>query len=244
MLPVRDGLAGFGKRHADGVLLDDRAETVSTGFFAGPLCLRRVDDGEGNSHAEITSGNFADPHRQRRTAGIDHGRHQDDSREHHGEPRGQRMPPQPFQPGHSARATVPSHEPRRSTLEASEHPCSSARRPHAPREDRHAGVTATLPRLPKSPVFAGSLTGGLAIVGRHDPLHQRMAHDIRRIKEYKSDPLNLFEPIDGVYEAAARRVGQVNLRNIAGYDNLRAVPHAGQKHLHLRHWSCSDLRRE
>jgi len=52
---------------------------------------------------------------------------------------------------------------------------------------------------------------------------------------HQSDALDVAEAVDRIDQAAARVRRQVDLRHVAGDDDLRPVAHAGQEHLHLGH---------
>src|SRR5579862_5453775 len=80
------------------------------------------------------------------------------------------------------------------------------------------------------------LLGGLCfmlIVGADYPLNQVVANHIALIEVNKSKTLNVLQDVDGFEQAAAPRVGQIDLGNVAGNDSLGIEAQAGHEHLHL-----------
>ena len=61
-----------------------------------------------------------------------------------------------------------------------------------------------------------------------------MPHDVLRGQLHARHAGQMAEPAEGVDQAAGHLRRQVNLRDVAGHDDLRVVPHARQKHFHLR----------
>src|SRR5947209_6147723 len=45
---------------------------------------------------------------------------------------------------------------------------------------------------------SGSLAPAFVLVGRHDPLHQRVPDNIALVEIYNADPLDALEAVDGV----------------------------------------------
>src|SRR5205814_2479977 len=68
-----------------------------------------------------------------------------------------------------------------------------------------------------------------------DPLNERVADDIVFVQVDKSNSIDVAQAVGGVGQAAARLLGQIDLRDVAGDDDLRALAHARQEHHHLRH---------
>ena len=79
------------------------------------------------------------------------------------------------------------------------------------------------------------LRAGFArVVRQHDRLHQRMTDDVLLRQMHDGDPFDPLEPMHRIHQARPHRSRQIDLRDVAGDDDLRAVAHARQEHLHLR----------
>ena len=71
------------------------------------------------------------------------------------------------------------------------------------------------------------------VIGGDDALHQHMAHHVRGRQAADLDILHAVEHADGLFQTADLVARQVDLRDIAGDDDLRAEAQARQEHLHL-----------
>ena len=66
-----------------------------------------------------------------------------------------------------------------------------------------------------------------------DLLHKAVTDDILFRKIALRDAIHIFQNLQSVHKAAAGPVRQIDLRHIAGHDDLGTDTHAGQEHLHL-----------
>ncbi len=67
--------------------------------------------------------------------------------------------------------------------------------------------------------------GGL--VGADNPLHQRVAHHVAVFKVAEVDALHAVQNVDRVQQAGLARIGQIDLRDVAGDDGLGVVRPCG-----------------
>src|SRR5262249_17278383 len=99
------------------------------------------------------------------------------------------------------------------------------------REERGEG-RANVAFLVPRPSALAPLTR-FVLVGLDDPLNQRVPDNVFFSQVNDGDAFDVLEAMDGIDEAGALIAFEVDLRDVAGDDNLRALAHAGEKHLHL-----------
>src|SRR5262249_47573143 len=81
----------------------------------------------------------------------------------------------------------------------------------------------------------------LFFVRHQDSLYQRVANDIVFVQIDKTNPLDVPEAVQRVHQPTAGVRRKVDLRHIAGDDDLGTVAHARQEHFHLRHGGVLPL---
>src|SRR5260221_4246882 len=67
----------------------------------------------------------------------------------------------------------------------------------------------------------------------HDVLDERMAHDVSLVEMDEGDAFDVADDLHRLDKPGRAAYGQVDLRDVARDDRLRAEPQAGQEHLHL-----------
>src|SRR5215212_545704 len=86
-------------------------------------------------------------------------------------------------------------------------------------------------------VPSGSAGGDAALTERlvrfDDLLDEAMAHHVLVVEVNERDALDLRDNLERLDEPRRARARQVDLRDVAGDDRLRAKPEARQEHLHL-----------
>src|SRR6185369_14628922 len=89
--------------------------------------------------------------------------------------------------------------------------------------------------------LAGARWGGVVlapallenVVRAHDRLHDPVAHDVAMVEAHETDRLDSREDALGLLQAGDLPRRQVDLRDVARDDGLRAEADARQEHLHL-----------
>src|SRR5687768_4432856 len=74
---------------------------------------------------------------------------------------------------------------------------------------------------------------GVPLIGIDDTLHQRMAHDVARLKIGKSDAAHTLEHLPCLIQPTLIAARQVDLRDIAGNHRAAAETDTSQEHFHL-----------
>src|SRR5260221_9590325 len=67
----------------------------------------------------------------------------------------------------------------------------------------------------------------------HDVLDERMAHDVSLVEMDEGDAFDVADDLHRLAKPGRAAYWQVDLRDVARDDRLRAEPQAGQEHLHL-----------
>ena len=78
----------------------------------------------------------------------------------------------------------------------------------------------------EGPVRIGQARFFEFVIRRDDPLHQRMAHHIAGGQAADGNVLHAVENLDCLFESADLVARQIDLRDIAGDDDLRAEAEA------------------
>ena len=73
----------------------------------------------------------------------------------------------------------------------------------------------------------------VALVRLHDPLHQRVTHDVESVEEREGHAIDAPQHFDCVTKSRTLLPREVHLGDVAGDDGLRAEAEACQEHLHL-----------
>src|SRR5581483_11221472 len=74
---------------------------------------------------------------------------------------------------------------------------------------------------------------GVLLVGLDDPLDELVPHDVLVTELDELDPLDVVEHVANVHEPGALLARKIDLRDVAGDDDLRAEAQPRQEHLHL-----------
>src|SRR5262249_172974 len=73
----------------------------------------------------------------------------------------------------------------------------------------------------------------MLIVGTDDSLHEMVADDISLVEVNERKALNILQDVDRFEQAAAPRIGQINLRNIASDHSFGVETQTSHEHFHL-----------
>ena len=71
------------------------------------------------------------------------------------------------------------------------------------------------------------------IVSTNDALHQVVPHHVAFVEIHEGQTFYVFQNISSFEKTAAPRIGQINLRNVAGNDGFGIETQTGDKHFHL-----------
>src|SRR5205807_8992883 len=112
---------------------------------------------------------------------------------------------------------VPLVQPRYRFFQGAEHPCSLS-------------ILKGLPNSARSEVFLTAFAWLLVLVRLDDLVHQGVPDDVLFAEVDDPNSVDFFQAMYGVREAAPSLFRQIDLRNIAGDDDFRAVAHARQEH--------------
>src|SRR5258708_15197027 len=71
------------------------------------------------------------------------------------------------------------------------------------------------------------------VIGANNALHQVMSHHIGFVEVNERQAFHALQYVDRFQQAAAPRVGQINLRDVSGNHRFGVESEAGNEHLHL-----------
>src|SRR3954447_21605719 len=103
------------------------------------------------------------------------------------------------------------------------------------RADSSSGArsTSTSSTAPVRRAQTGRLAGAVLVVGVDDPLDELVADDVLTAEAHEVDVLEALEDLADHDEPRLLVARQVDLRDVAGHDHLRAEPEPREEHLHL-----------
>src|SRR5690349_7346301 len=105
------------------------------------------------------------------------------------------------------------------------------RRSRATALTRSSGLATTIGSNPITSLGPGSVT---SVIGADQGGDERVANDVGVGELDRADAADALDELERVPQAAALARRQVGLRHVAGDDDLGAVAHAREEHLHLR----------
>ena len=96
----------------------------------------------------------------------------------------------------------------------------------------------------QSQSIARRIFDGMCFIRADDHLHEFVANDIAVVEFDEFDAFEIRQNFFGFFESAFLSARQINLRDIAGDDRLRAETDAASETFSSARPSCSALRRE
>src|SRR6266545_2278070 len=101
-------------------------------------------------------------------------------------------------------------------------------------QDSRPRILRGRPCSSETSTFSSSraITGEL-LVRLHDLLHELVTHDVAVVEVNERNSFDRADDLHGFDQARRASGGQIDLRDVAGDDGLRAKTEARQEHLHL-----------